>query len=67
MQEKNAIKKKRFIRARPLCFQIILNSCLQVLGLLHLLGFDHGISDETEVEIEKEEEILKSLRGKGKV
>lgn len=48
-------------------FQLILNSCLLVLGLLHLLGFDHRISDEAEVEMEKEEELLKSLRWKGKV
>ncbi|CAA7410392.1 unnamed protein product [Spirodela intermedia] len=41
---------------------------LVVHGLLHLLGFDHEISDEAEKEMEKEEElILKNLgwRGKG--
>lgn len=41
--------------------------CLQVHGLLHLLGFDHEISDEAETEMEKEEEhLLKSLGWKGK-
>ncbi|KAJ4957639.1 hypothetical protein NE237_024750 [Protea cynaroides] len=40
---------------------------LMVHGLLHILGFDHEISDEAEVEMEKEEElILKSLGWKGK-
>lgn len=40
---------------------------LMVHGLLHLLGFDHEISDEAEAEMEKEEElILKSLDWKGK-
>ncbi|GFZ17183.1 haloacid dehalogenase-like hydrolase family protein [Actinidia rufa] len=40
---------------------------LMVHGLLHLLGFDHEISDEAEAEMEKEEELLlKSLRWKGK-
>lgn len=40
---------------------------LQVHGLLHLLGFDHEISEEAEAEMEKEEEhLLKSLRWKGK-
>lgn len=40
---------------------------LQVHGLLHLLGFDHEISEEAEVEMEREEEILlKSLDWKGK-
>lgn len=40
---------------------------LQVHGLLHLLGFDHEISDEAEEEMEKEEElVLKSLGWKGK-
>ncbi|KAJ9701879.1 hypothetical protein PVL29_003902 [Vitis rotundifolia] len=40
---------------------------LMVHGLLHLLGFDHEISDEAEVEMEKEEELLlKSLGWKGK-
>lgn len=49
------------------CFQLLVNSYLQVHGLLHLLGFDHEISDEAEVEMEKEEEILlKSLGWKGK-
>lgn len=42
-------------------------SPLQVHGLLHLLGFDHELSDEAEAEMEKEEEILlKSLGWKGK-
>ncbi|KAF8388879.1 hypothetical protein HHK36_025560 [Tetracentron sinense] len=40
---------------------------LMVHGLLHLLGFDHEISDEAEGEMEKEEEVLlKSLGWKGK-
>lgn len=40
---------------------------VQVHGLLHLLGFDHEISEEAEVEMEKEEELLlKSLEWKGK-
>ncbi|XP_077209829.1 haloacid dehalogenase-like hydrolase family protein isoform X2 [Tasmannia lanceolata] len=40
---------------------------LLVHGLLHLLGFDHEISDEAEAEMEKEEElVLKSLGWKGK-
>ncbi|KAM7257191.1 hypothetical protein ACFE04_012932 [Oxalis oulophora] len=40
---------------------------LLVHGLLHLLGFDHEISDDAEEEMEKEEErILKSLEWKGK-
>lgn len=40
---------------------------LQVHGLLHLLGFDHEISEEAEAEMEKEEELLlKSLGWKGK-
>lgn len=35
--------------------------------MLHLLGFDHELSDEAEAEMEKEEEILlKSLGWKGK-
>ncbi|KAK7293848.1 hypothetical protein RJT34_16725 [Clitoria ternatea] len=41
---------------------------LMVHGLLHLLGFDHEISEEAEAEMEREEELLlKSLgwRGKG--
>ncbi|WOK91452.1 hypothetical protein Cni_G00143 [Canna indica] len=39
---------------------------LIVHGLLHLLGFDHEISDEAETEMEKEEElVLKSLGWKG--
>ncbi|RYR54962.1 hypothetical protein Ahy_A06g030214 isoform B [Arachis hypogaea] len=38
-----------------------------VHGLLHLLGFDHELSEEAEVEMEKEEELLlKSLGWKGK-
>ncbi|KDP34180.1 hypothetical protein JCGZ_07751 [Jatropha curcas] len=40
---------------------------LLVHGLLHLLGFDHEISEEAEAEMEKEEELLlKSLGWKGK-
>ncbi|KAL2318167.1 hypothetical protein Fmac_032043 [Flemingia macrophylla] len=40
---------------------------LMVHGLLHLLGFDHEISEEAEVEMEREEEILlRSLDWKGK-
>lgn len=40
---------------------------LMVHGLLHLLGFDHEISEEAEVEMEKEEELLlKSFGWKGK-
>lgn len=39
----------------------------QVHGLLHLLGFDHELSEDAEKEMEKEEElILKSLGWKGK-
>ncbi|XP_042486696.1 endoribonuclease YBEY, chloroplastic-like isoform X2 [Macadamia integrifolia] len=40
---------------------------LMVHGLLHLLGFDHEVSDEAEAEMEKEEELLlKSFGWKGK-
>ncbi|KAK3022949.1 hypothetical protein RJ639_046767 [Escallonia herrerae] len=40
---------------------------LMVHGLLHLLGFDHEISEEAESEMEKEEELLlRSLGWKGK-
>lgn len=40
---------------------------MQVHGLLHLLGFDHELSEEAEVEMEKEEELLlKSLGWMGK-
>ncbi|KAK1267090.1 hypothetical protein QJS04_geneDACA002602 [Acorus gramineus] len=40
---------------------------LMVHGLLHLLGFDHEISDEAEAEMENEEErVLKSLGWTGK-
>ncbi|CAK8570205.1 unnamed protein product [Lathyrus sativus] len=40
---------------------------LMIHGLLHLLGFDHEISEEAEVEMEKEEELLlNSLDWKGK-
>lgn len=40
---------------------------LQVHGLLHLLGFDHEISEEAEAEMEKNEEfLLQSLGWKGK-
>ncbi|XP_074567483.1 endoribonuclease YBEY, chloroplastic-like [Curcuma longa] len=40
---------------------------LMVHGLLHLLGFDHELSDEAEKEMENEEKlVLKSLGWKGK-
>ncbi|KAK9109062.1 hypothetical protein Sjap_017122 [Stephania japonica] len=40
---------------------------LLIHGLLHLLGFDHEISDDAEIEMEREEELLlKSLGWKGK-
>ncbi|XP_042001165.1 endoribonuclease YBEY, chloroplastic-like isoform X1 [Salvia splendens] len=40
---------------------------LMVHGLLHLLGFDHELSDEAEKEMENEEELmLKGLGWKGK-
>ncbi|XP_054798247.1 endoribonuclease YBEY, chloroplastic isoform X2 [Prosopis cineraria] len=40
---------------------------LLVHGLLHLLGFDHEISEEAEAEMEREEELLlKRLGWKGK-
>ncbi|KAF6170631.1 hypothetical protein GIB67_020193 [Kingdonia uniflora] len=40
---------------------------LQIHGLLHLLGFDHKISEEVETEMESEEEhLLISLGWKGK-
>ncbi|PIA56221.1 hypothetical protein AQUCO_00700519v1 [Aquilegia coerulea] len=40
---------------------------LMVHGLLHLLGFDHELSEEAEIEMEKEEELLlRSLKWKGK-
>ncbi|CAJ1972320.1 unnamed protein product [Sphenostylis stenocarpa] len=40
---------------------------LMIHGLLHLLGFDHEISEEAEEEMEREEEILlKSVGWKGK-
>ncbi|KAI9106986.1 hypothetical protein K1719_022514 [Acacia pycnantha] len=40
---------------------------MQVHGLLHLLGFDHEISEEAEAEMEREEELLlKSLGWIGK-
>nr|XP_043636267.1 endoribonuclease YBEY, chloroplastic [Erigeron canadensis] len=40
---------------------------LMVHGLLHLLGFDHELSDEAEAEMEKEEiRLLESLGWKGK-
>ncbi|XP_076954075.1 endoribonuclease YBEY, chloroplastic-like [Bidens hawaiensis] len=40
---------------------------LMVHGLLHLIGFDHELSDEAESEMENEEErLLKSLGWKGK-
>ncbi|WJX10052.1 hypothetical protein P8452_00818 [Trifolium repens] len=40
---------------------------LMVHGLLHLLGFDHELSEEAELEMEKEEELLlRSLGWKGK-
>ena len=38
-----------------------------VHGLLHLLGFDHELSEEAEEEMEQEEEqILNTLEWKGK-
>ncbi|XP_076954074.1 endoribonuclease YBEY, chloroplastic-like [Bidens hawaiensis] len=40
---------------------------LMVHGLLHLMGFDHELSDEAEAEMEKEEKrLLMSLGWKGK-
>lgn len=46
---------------------MVLIMCLQVHGLLHLLGFDHELSDEAEKEMESEEELmLKGLGWKGK-
>ncbi|KAJ0260251.1 Endoribonuclease YBEY [Hirschfeldia incana] len=40
---------------------------LVIHGMLHLLGFDHELSDEAEKEMEEEEELLlKSLGWKGK-
>jgi len=40
---------------------------LVVHGLLHLLGFDHELSEEAEEEMEKEEEhILNTLEWRGK-
>ncbi|TKW37148.1 hypothetical protein SEVIR_1G030800v4 [Setaria viridis] len=40
---------------------------LMVHGLLHLLGFDHELSEEAEVEMEREEEhVLNTLEWKGK-
>lgn len=50
------------------CEQIFnIVSLAQVHGLLHLLGFDHEISEEAESEMEEEEEfLLKSLGWKGK-
>ncbi|KAL8537308.1 hypothetical protein ACS0TY_012456 [Phlomoides rotata] len=40
---------------------------LMVHGLLHLIGFDHELSDEAEKEMENEEELLlKALGWKGK-
>lgn len=67
MKEQTAIKGKGYIGARLFHFQLLVNSNLQVHGLLHLLGFDHEISDEAEEEMEKEEELLlKSLGWKGK-
>ncbi|KAF6160637.1 hypothetical protein GIB67_019577 [Kingdonia uniflora] len=40
---------------------------LMIHGLLHLLGFDHEISEEAETEMESEEEhLLRSLGWKGK-
>lgn len=44
-----------------------LNVFSKIHGLLHLLGFDHEISEEAEKEMEEEEELLlKSLGWKGK-
>lgn len=36
---------------------------MQVHGLLHLLGFDHELSEEAEAEMEKEEEFLLTSLG----
>lgn len=36
---------------------------LQIHGLLHLFGFDHEISEEAEVEMGKEEELLLNKLG----
>lgn len=54
-------------QSSPAIIQINWFSFTQVHGLLHLLGFDHEISEEAEAEMQKEEEIiLKSLGWKGK-
>lgn len=46
---------------------MLTNLIQQVHGLLHLLGFDHEISEEAEEDMEKEEEhILNTLEWKGK-
>lgn len=60
--------KEALVFAANICINFELGCfVLQVHGLLHLLGFDHEISDEAEAEMEKEEElILKSLGWKGK-
>jgi len=46
---------------------MLTNLIQQVHGLLHLLGFDHELSEEAEEEMEKEEEhILNTLEWRGK-
>jgi hypothetical protein len=46
---------------------MLTNLIQQVHGLLHLLGFDHELSEEAEQEMEKEEEhILNTLEWRGK-
>jgi len=48
-------------------FFMLTNLIQQVHGLLHLLGFDHELSEEAEEEMEKEEEhILNTLEWRGK-
>ncbi|KAG1335326.1 hypothetical protein COCNU_03G014450 [Cocos nucifera] len=38
-------------------------ACDYVHGLLHLLGFNHEVSDEAEAEMEKEEELILNIFG----
>jgi len=46
---------------------MLTNLIQQVHGLLHLLGFDHELSEVAEEEMEKEEEhILNTLEWRGK-
>nr|AAC42244.1 hypothetical protein [Arabidopsis thaliana] len=55
------------IRILVSLFADTLNVFSKIHGLLHLLGFDHEISDEAEQEMEEEEELLlKNLGWKGK-